>query len=130
MADIEAERAWLRGHAVQQRVEDEATQRKRWAAELERAAQTCRYCFHDRHEIHYASGSWSGRPDEPWTIEAAGPPVVLYCRADGCVCGVSPCGDCGSRERVPDAVTRRKGLEIPVERCAGCGREWDMAAYA
>lgn len=109
MADIEAERAWMRTHGIRQRAENGAESARRDAEAREYTAKTCAYCFHEKHEI-----DWGG-----------GVLTVLYCQAEtGCQCGVPPCAQCGSRIR----AAFMEGTT--TERCAGCGAEWEVSAIA
>lgn len=108
MADIERERLELTRMGRLGRAEDEVARDRRYAEERAREARTCRYCFHDQHQIEWVDN---------------GGLTVLYCRTEHCACGVHPCGTCGSRVRAAHD-------SFGMERCAECGAEWEAGAIA
>lgn len=123
MADIEADRAWMRRRSIEAKAEDEAAYAERQRQYAEQEARTCPYCFHERHEYRMASWSWSGMPDDPGVMDSPISVSVLYCQADGCLCGVYPCGQCGSRTRAAVEI-------VTGEQCADCGHEWLVSPIA
>jgi len=124
MADIEKEREWMRRRSIEAKREDAEAAQRRYAEYEAEAAKWCHYCFHERHEIEWASLSMSGDLTVS-RMESLGS-TVLYCKTEGCICGVHPCAQCGSRRRVPpDEVA-----EFAAEQCADCGHGWLGAVYA
>ena len=107
MADIAAEIAWMRNRARTQATEDDAARARRDAEHRQRAARTCPFCFHDRHDTVY---EMSGSPD-PGSL------LVFFCKDPICSCGVPPCMHCGERVR-PTATDLLRRV------CPMCRWEW------
>ena len=127
MADISAERAWMRRHAEQQAAQNEQSRLEADRREHAEQLARCSFCFHERHHDYIVSASitqhgvvYDASTSEDWELAM----VVHYCLDATCVCGVRPCPGCGDRVR-PTTVEG-----ATPDRCPMCGHEEWPTAYA